>query len=83
MALAILILSTEGGRNSATMIGAGQQEAVAALDAVHAPSVYKFLDVGNPAAVRYVARAFDVLGEKVERRKREIFDWNDEQICGM
>ena len=83
MSLAILILSTEGGRHSATMIGAGQQDAAAALDAVHAPSGYKYLDVASDMAVKFVARAFDVLGEKVERRKRETFDWNDEQICGM
>ena len=60
MALAILI-STEGGRHSATMIGANQQDALAALDAVHHPSEYRYLPAGSGLAVKYLARAWEIM----------------------
>lgn len=63
MALAVLVLSTDGVK-SATLIGKSKQDALEALDAVHDPARMGFVGMDEPEkALRYLCRAWEVLGE--------------------
>ena len=62
MSLAVLILSSDGGRKSATLIGSTKEDALAAWDAVYMPARYGYLDADSAAAFRYISRAWEVMG---------------------
>lgn len=64
MALAVLIVSTEGGVNSLTTISASEQEAAEALIAVKGKG--KFLGIQTENAVKFMARAWQVMGQHWE-----------------
>lgn len=59
MALAVLILSTEGGRNSLTSISSSPEEAKAAKEALECEG--KFLRVDSEQSVKFMARAWQVM----------------------
>ena len=61
MALALLILSNEGGRDTITTIAANEQEANEAMGVLTRTTDSKFLAYSNPKAMDYVSRAWKVL----------------------
>ena len=64
MALAMLIVSTENGRNSCSVISASEAEAAEALTAVK--SEPHFIGIGTEKAITYMARAWEVCGQHYE-----------------
>ena len=67
MALGIMILSTEGGKQTATMLAADKEEVKELAETFTIPAC-KFINMGNEAetALRYYTRAWGVLGDKWE-----------------
>lgn len=64
MALAMLIVSTEGGQKTCAVISASEQEAAEALTAVKAEPT--FIGIDTEKAIKYMARAWQVCGEHYE-----------------
>ena len=64
MALAVLIVSTEGGRKSCSIISASEAEAAEALTAVKSKPT--FIGIDTEKAITYMARAWQVAGEHYE-----------------
>ena len=65
MALAMLIVSTEGGQKTCAVISASKQEAAEALTAVKSEPT--FIGIDSEKAIKYMARAWQVAGEHWER----------------
>jgi hypothetical protein len=67
MALGIIILSTEGGKQTATMLAADKEEVKELAETFTIPAC-KFINVGNEAetAMQYYCRAWEVIGNRWE-----------------
>lgn len=68
MALAVLIVSTEGGKNTCSIISASEGEAAEALMAVK--SKPRFIGIDTEKATIYACRAWEVM-EQHQKGARE------------
>lgn len=67
MGLAIAILSTEQGKNTLTTIAASMEEAADVYGTINKHNTKTaFMTPDNPMAIQYIARAYEVLGDKWE-----------------
>jgi len=67
MGLAIAILSTEQGRNTFTTIAASHKELAEVYGTINKHNTKTaFMTPDNPMAIQYIARAYEVLGDKWE-----------------
>ena len=69
MAIALLIVSNEGGQNSVTTIAANEKEAIEAVKVLASNTGSKFLGIETEGASKYIARAWDVMGQHWEAQK--------------
>lgn len=69
MALGIMILSTEGGKQTATMLAADKEEVMELAETFTIPAC-QFINAGDEAetAIKYYCRAWEVIGNKWEER---------------
>lgn len=70
MAIAVMILSTEGGRNTVTTVAASASEAVEAEKVLGCCPERKHFGIETEQAIKYFARAWDVIGQKWEQEHK-------------
>ncbi|WP_029540427.1 hypothetical protein [Selenomonas sp. AB3002] len=70
MAISVVILSSEKGRNTCTFIASSQEEADEAANVIDGEPKKKFLGVDTSEAAEYLGRAWQVMDEKWESGKR-------------
>lgn len=70
MAIAILIVSNEGGKESVTTIAASESEAREAVGVLERGAGSRFFGVDTEAATAYTARAWEVMGQHWEKNKK-------------
>jgi hypothetical protein len=70
MAIAVMIVSTEGGRQTVTTIAASEEEAREAATALETARP-RFLGIDSEAATKYTARAWEVIGQHWEESREK------------
>ena len=66
MAISVVILSSEKGRNTCTFIASSQEEADEAANVIDGEPKKKFIGVNTPEAAEYLGRAWQVMGDRWE-----------------
>lgn len=69
MAVGVLIISNEGGKKTAAMVAANAEQAKE-LGEVFSLPAYKYLGISTEQAIKYVSRAWDVMGNEWEHEKK-------------
>ncbi len=64
MALAVMIVSNEGGKDSVTTIAASREEAKEAAGVLARSPTRKTYGIETVTALKYICRAWQVMGEK-------------------
>ena len=68
MAVGVLILSNEGGKKTAAMVAANAEQAKELGETFSLPA-YKYMGISTEQAIKYVSRAWDVMGNTWEQKK--------------
>jgi predicted transcriptional regulator YdeE len=68
MAVGVLIISNEGGKKTAAMVAASVEQAKELGETFSLPA-YKYMSISTEQAIKYVSRAWDVMGDAWEQEK--------------
>ena len=71
MAIAVMILSDEGGRDTVTTIAASREEAEKAGEVLSRSPARKTLGIETEQAIKFIGRAWDVIGKRWEQEHAE------------
>lgn len=66
MATAIMILSNEGGKETAAIVAASRDEAKAVAGIAKRCKGSRYLEIDNPMAIQTTAEAWDIIGKAWE-----------------
>lgn len=71
MAMAIVILSNEGGKDKALIVAASREDAKAVAGIARKCTGSRYLGIDNPKAIECAAEAWDMMGRKWQEAHRE------------